>query len=107
MEGALQYVAKAGPTLGRPRADSIHGAHVHNLKELRVERTVRVLYAFDPNRTAVMLLGGDKIGSGNRWYRRMVAEAERLYVDHLRSIGKEDRCLSRHGAGLKSAASSR
>lgn len=97
---ALRRVARVGPVLGRPRADSIKGSHVHNLKELRVHRGVRILFAFDPNRRAVMLVGGDKTGMGNRWYREAVPSAERRYADHLRSIGKGNDCQSRK-AGRK------
>jgi hypothetical protein len=103
---ALRRVASAGPVLGRPRVDSIKGSRLHNLKELRLHQGVRVLFAFDPNRQAVMLVGGDKTGSWKRWYRHQIPVAERLYADHLRSIGKGDRCPSRPGAGLKSAARS-
>ncbi|MHB1835028.1 MAG: type II toxin-antitoxin system RelE/ParE family toxin [Solirubrobacteraceae bacterium] len=85
---AMRRVSKVGPVLGRPRADSIRGSQVRNLKELRVHGGVRVLFAFDPNRRAVMLLGGDKTGSWNRWYRTAIPAAERLYAEHLRSIGR-------------------
>jgi hypothetical protein len=104
---ALRRVASTGPVLGRPRVDSIRSSRIHNLKELRLHDGVRVLFAFDPNRRAVMLLGGDKTGSWNRWYRQHIPVAERLYTDHLRSIGKEDRCPSRPNAGLRPAARSR
>ena len=94
---ALRRVAKVGPVLGRPRVDSIKASSVRNLKELRVHGGVRVLFAFDPNRRAVMLLGGDKTGSWNRWYRQAVPTAERRYADHLRSIGKGNECQGRGG----------
>ena len=100
---SLRRVANDGPNLGRPRVDSIKGSRVHNLKELRVAGGVRVLFAFDPNRRAVMLMGGDKTGSWNRWYPRNVRAAERLYGEHLRSIGNGDRCLSRAGVSRKAA----
>jgi hypothetical protein len=93
VSAAMRRVAADGPTLGRPRVDSIHGSHLHNLKELRLHQGIRVLFAFDPDRRAVMLVGGDKTGSWNRWYRAMIPVAERVYADHLRSIGKGDRCL--------------
>jgi hypothetical protein len=102
---ALRRVAKVGPVLGRPRVDSIKGSRIHNLKELRLHDGVRVLFAFDPNRRAVMLVGGNKTGSWNRWYRQTIPVAERLYADHLRSIGKGDHCLS-PGAGQKRAGRS-
>jgi hypothetical protein len=103
---ALRRVAKVGPVLGRPRVDSIKGSRVHNLKELRLHDGVRVLFAFDPNRRAVMLVGGDKAGTWNRWYRQQIPVAERLYADHLRSVGKGDRCLSL-GAGQSRTGRSR
>ena len=107
VQAALRRVENTGPTLRRPRADSIHGSRVHNLKELRLHKGLRVLFAFDPDQQAVMLVGGDKTGSWKRWYRKMIPVAEHRYRDHLRSIGKEDRCLSRQGAGLTSGARSR
>lgn len=91
---AIRRVAKVGPVLGRPRVDSIKASRIHNLKELRVHRGVRVLFAFDPNRRAVMLVGGDKTGTWNRWYRQAIPVAERLYADHLRSVGKGNGCLN-------------
>ena len=94
VQAAIERVAEVGPTLGRPRVDTIHGSRVGKLKEARVDRGVRVLFAFDSNRNAVMLVGGDKAGKWNRWYPPMVRLAERLLLDHERSIGKEPRCLS-------------
>src|SRR5579875_1600522 len=59
-----------GPTLGRPRADSIKGSRHPNMKELRVPgRPVRALFAFGPDRRAVILVGGSKAGREKRWYR--------------------------------------
>ena len=94
---AVRRVAKVGPVLGRPRVDSIKASRIHNLKELRVHGGVRVLFAFDPNRRAVMLIGGDKTGTWNRWYLHAVPAAERSYADHLRSIGKGKDCPGRSG----------
>lgn len=64
-----------------------------------MDRGIRVLFAFDSNRDAVMLVGGDKAGKWNRWYPPMVRLAERLYLDHERKIGKEGRCLIQRAAG--------
>ena len=104
---AAARIAEAGPTLGRPRADVIHGSRVPKLKEARVDRSVRMLFAFDSNRDVVMLVGGDKSGKWNRWYRPVVQRAERLLLDHERSIGKEARCLSQREAGRTSSQISR
>ena len=89
VEGAIAYVAAGGPTLGRPHVDRIHGSRVHKLKEARVGRGTRLLFAFDSNRDLVMLLGGDKTGTWNRWYPRQVDRAERLYLEHERNNGKD------------------
>ena len=103
---AIRRVAKVGPALGRPRVDSIQASRLHNLKELRVHGGVRVLFAFDPNRKAVMLVGGDKTGTWNRWYRQAIPRAERRYAEHLRSIGKGDGGMG-PGAGRTSPGRSR
>jgi hypothetical protein len=105
--GAVNRVAAAGPTLGRPRVDVIHGSRLHKMKEARVDRGIRVLFAFDSNQNAVMLVGGDKTGKWNHWYPQKVALAERLYADHERSIGKEPRCLSQREARRTSSQRSR
>lgn len=58
-------------------------------RELRIQHAghpYRVLYAFDPRRTAILLIGGGKTGD-NRWYARMIPIADRLYDQHLREIG--------------------
>ena len=60
-----QLLARFGPTLSRPRADTLKGSHHPNMKELRfdAERGVwRVAFAFDPERRAVLLVAGDKRG---------------------------------------------
>jgi hypothetical protein len=61
------------------------------MRELRVQhggRPLRVLYAFDPRRTAILLLGGDKTGS-RRWYEQNVPRADALYGRHLRDLARE------------------
>lgn len=105
--GAIGRIVVGGPTLGRPHIDVIHGSRIRKLKEARVDRGVRVLFAFDSNQNAVMLVGGDKTGKWNRWYPQKVALAERLYADHERSIGKEPRCLSQREAARTSSQRSR
>jgi hypothetical protein len=86
---AVDLVTARGSTLGRPHVDVIHAARMHKLKELRIDRGARVLFAFDSNRHPVMLLGGDKTGKWNRWYPTMIDQAQRLYADHERRLGKE------------------
>jgi hypothetical protein len=107
VSGTIKRVLTGGPTLGRPHVDTIHGSRFHKLKEARVDRGTRVLFAFDSNRNAVMLVGGDKTGKWKHWYPQKIALAERLYADHERSIGKEPRCLSQREAGRSSSPRSR
>lgn len=80
-----------GPALGRPHADTIRDSSFPNLRELRVQhrgRPYRVFYAFNPRRTGILLIGGDKTGN-SRWYREFIPRAEAIYRDHLREIGEE------------------
>jgi|CZCB01.1.fsa_nt_gi hypothetical protein len=61
------------------------------MKELRVQhkgRPIRILFAFDPRRTAILLIGGDKTGN-DRWYEDYVPLADKLYEVHLKTIAKE------------------
>jgi hypothetical protein len=73
------------PALGRPLVDRIEGSKVHNLKELRPGSSggseVRVLFVFDPDRRAVLLVGGDKAGNWRGWYPKNIPVAERRYTN--------------------------
>jgi hypothetical protein len=95
VSAAVARVVAGGPTMGRPHVDTLHGSNLAKLKEVRVDRGTRLLFAFDSNQNAVMLLGGDKTGKWNSWYPKQIQQAERLYADHERSIGKGSRCQSR------------
>ena len=71
LAAALLILQERGPALGRPLVDTLTGSHLANLKELRVSaggRRLRVLFAFDPRRVAVLLVGGDKTGQWRSWY---------------------------------------
>jgi hypothetical protein len=59
------------------------------MKELRPMGGTRILFAFDPRRTAILLIGGDKAGEWNRWYERMVPVAGDLYEEHLAEIARD------------------
>jgi hypothetical protein len=79
-----------GPALSRPHADVIHGSWLANLKELRIQhegRPYRALFIFDPQRNAVLLIGGDKTGN-NRWYEEYVPKAEGIYANYLEETGQ-------------------
>ncbi len=82
---------KYGPALRRPHSDVIAMSRHSNMKELIVQhagRPYRVLYAFDPRRTAILLIGGDKTGD-DRWYETYVPIADRLYDEHLATLKRE------------------
>lgn len=81
----LKLTGQFGPLLPRPYADTLHGSRYPNLKELRFEfrdHPYRIFYAFDPQRTAMLLIGGSKAGD-NRSYERAVAKAEGIHDRHL------------------------
>jgi hypothetical protein len=87
---AVDQLERKGPNLGRPFVDSIKGSRHHNMKELRsVGHHLRTLFAFDPRRNAVVLLGGDKTHDWKGWYERNIPRADELYEQHLRTLGKE------------------
>jgi hypothetical protein len=83
---AVAALREAGPTLGRPLVDRLKGGDLHHLKELRPGSTgrseIRIIFAFDPTRSALLLLGGDKAGNWERWYRDNIPIAEQLYLDY-------------------------
>lgn len=88
----LGVLAEYGPALGRPYADTLKGATLTNLKELRVQHhgnPWRVLFAFDRKRRAVVLLGGNKRGD-KRWYQNNIPIAEKRFDEHLRAMDQEE-----------------
>lgn len=88
--GALEVLAEHGPQLGRPLVDSIAGSRHRNMKELRPGSSgrseLRLLFAFDSERHAVVLVGGDKAGNWNRWYTVNVPIADARFDAHLEPL---------------------
>lgn len=84
---AILLLERTGPAQGRPLVDSIAGSRIANMKELRPgsagNSEIRILFAFDPWRSAIMLVAGDKSGAWQRWYREAIPRAERLYDAYL------------------------
>jgi hypothetical protein len=81
-----------GAALRRPHSGSIRGSAYPNMRELVVQHAghpYRVLYAFDPRRVAILLIGGDKTGD-DRWYDVNVPLADRLYEEHLETLKREE-----------------
>src|SRR2546421_9444928 len=88
---SVGLLERLGPSLGRPHVDSIKGARHANLKELRTQhrgKPYRVFFAFDPRRTAILLIGGCKAGD-KRFYDRMIPLADSLYDEYLSELRKD------------------
>ena len=86
----MDFLREIGPNLGMPAVGLIKSSRHHNMKELRSKTGhLRILFAFDRNGHAVFLIGGDKTNKWTAWYRKNIPRADRLYDQHLRSIGKE------------------
>ena len=80
VDARVSLLIERGPNLGFPE-----------MRELRAQAggdPLRMLYAFDPRRTAILLVAGDKTGD-DRWYETNVPVADRLFERHLRTIEKE------------------
>lgn len=87
----VEQLMRFGPFLRFPHCSRIRGARHGHMRELRIQhhgRPYRVLYAFDPRRIAILLVGGDKTGD-DRWYERYIPLADDLYDQHLREIARE------------------
>lgn len=84
-----------GPTLGRPRVDTLNGSRHPNMKELRFQAdggVWRVAFAFDPQRQAILLVCGDKSGvSERKFYKQLIRKADERFDQHLSRLKKERR----------------
>ena len=91
VKASVELLGEFGPNLRYPHSSGITTSKHAHLRELRIQHTgrpYRVLYAFDPRRCAILLLGGDKTGNP-RWYEEHVPMADRLYDEHLETLKKE------------------
>jgi hypothetical protein len=90
---SVKVLRERGPTLGRPHAELVATSAYPNMKELRTQhngRPYRTLFAFDPRRVAILLIGGDKTGN-DQWYLEFVPRADKIYANHLHQLEKENR----------------
>jgi hypothetical protein len=91
VRASVKILQRRGPSLGRPHVDSVARSRYPNMKELRTQRAgrpYRTLFAFDPRRVAILLIGGDKTGN-DRWYDEFVPLADKIYAEHLKEIAEE------------------
>jgi hypothetical protein len=87
---AVAVLQRRGLACGRPLVDTLKGSRHANMKELRPPAgNIRVLFAFDPRRTAVLLVGGDKSGRWRQWYVATIPVADRLYDEYLDELKEE------------------
>jgi len=85
----LQLLEQFGPQLGRPNVDTLEGSSFANMKELRfrLDGLWRFAFAFDPQRQAVILCGGDKEGENqDRFYRELIKTADERFGNHLERL---------------------
>jgi hypothetical protein len=96
---AVDALAETGPNLGRPLVDRIKASSPHNLKELRPGSTgrseIRILFVFDPWRSVILLVAGDKAGNWSAWYRQAIPSAQALYAIYLKERAEEEQEGSR------------
>jgi hypothetical protein len=91
IDAAVRLLEARGPSLGFPHSSGIESSRHSHMRELRIQhqgKPYRTLYAFDPRRMAILLIGGEKTGN-DRWYEVNVPVADRLYDEHLRQLRKE------------------
>jgi hypothetical protein len=94
VRAAINMLRDRGPQLGRPLVDTVTGSRHKNMKELRPgsagRSELRILFAFDPERSAILLVGGDKAGHWQDWYRSAIPLADDRYDSHLEALRKSD-----------------
>ena len=90
LTSAVELLEQGGPALGRPLVDTLKGSRHPNMKELRPRGGhMRVLFAFDPRRMAILLMGGDKSHRWSSWYVEAIPAADVLYDEHLQTLRDE------------------
>jgi len=91
VDARVRLLMERGPNLGFPFSSQVKTSRFPEMRELRAQAggdPLRMLYAFDPRRTAILLVAGDKTGD-DRWYEANVPVADRLFERHLRPVEKE------------------
>jgi hypothetical protein len=91
VSATVSLLEARGPNLPFPYSSGISGSRHSHMRELRVQsggKPLRIFYAFDPRRSAILLIGGEKTGN-DRFYDEMVPIADRLYDVHLEELKKE------------------
>ncbi len=85
----IELLEEKGAHLPYPYSSGIEGSKFSHMRELRVQThgdPLRVFYAFDPRRAAVLLIGGIKTGNEKRFYKKYIPWADKLYEEHLENL---------------------
>ncbi|OUL18681.1 addiction module toxin RelE [Nostoc sp. T09] len=91
IDAAVTLLTEKGTNLPFPYSSGVKGSRYQHMRELRVQHQgnpYRILYAFDPRRVAILLLGGNKVGN-DRWYEENVPKADQLYDELLKELQDE------------------
>lgn len=91
LAASVRLLEECGPELGFPHSSGLNGSRHEHMRELSTQyngRPFRTLYAFDPRRCAILLIGGDKTGD-KRWYERHIPIADNLYDMHMEQLRSE------------------
>ncbi len=90
-DAVVGILEEKGPYLPFPYSSGIRSSQFSHMRELRIQHKgtpYRVLYAFDPRRVALLLIGGNKTGN-DLWYEEFVPIADKLFENHLKDLEKE------------------
>ncbi len=88
----VELLQEMGPQLPFPYSSGVEGSRHSHMRELRIQshgEPLRVFYAFDPNRSALLLIGGNKTGQDKRFYKTMIPKADALYDEHLKNLNTQ------------------
>jgi hypothetical protein len=91
LTACIGLLEEQGPNLKFPHSSGINGSGHSHMRELRIQHAgepYRILYAFDPRRTAILLIGGNKTGKDN-WYKKYILIADKLYQEHINILSEE------------------
>ena len=88
IDAKVRLLEARGPNLPFPHSAGINNSRHSHMRELRIQHKgdpYRVLYAFEPRRVAILLIGGSKVGKDD-WYEKYLPAADNLYDEHLQEI---------------------
>ncbi len=91
IDSSVILLEEMGPHLPFPHSSGINGSRFNHMRELRIQHRgnpYRIIYAFDPRRVAILLIGGNK-GGDERWYDKFVSIADDIYAQHLETLTRD------------------